>query len=161
MTLGTLGGGAAERDRTGPALGSPESWGRGGGGTIPAAGSRVQLRRGRAECRSGRPALPFLLVADAEAACGEAAPGPHQPQPGRTEAAAAGADPGPGQSFRWPPTSQYPVLVSQGLTLGWGHLLHWRPWPQRILTRVPPLESQPRPPLALSTRSSRPRGSGL
>lgn len=120
----------------GPALGSLASWGRGGGRTIPAAGFR--RLRGRAESRSGRPALPFLLVADAEAACGEAAPGPHQPQPGRTEAAAAGADPRPGQFFRHHRTPKHSVLLSQGFPLGWGHMLLWRPWPQGILTlRIP------------------------
>lgn len=97
LALGALGGGA-ERDRMGLALGSRDLGGRGGGGTIPSAGSRCP--RGRAESWSGRPALPLLLVADAEAACGEAAPGPHQPQPGRAKAAATGADPGPGQFFR-------------------------------------------------------------
>ena len=135
LTLGALGGGA-ERDRMGPALGSLASWGRGGGRTIPAAGFRRP--RGRAESRSGRPALPFLLVADAEAACGEAAPGPHQPQPGRTEAAAAGEDPRPGQFFRYHRTPKHSVLLSQGFPLGWGHMLLWRPWPQGILTlRIP------------------------
>lgn len=135
LTLGALGGGA-ERDRMGPALGSLASWGRGGGRTIPAAAFRRP--RGRAESRWGRPALPFLLVADAEAACGEAAPGPHQPQPGRTEAAAAGADPRPGQFFRHHRTPKHSVLLSQGFPLGWGHMLLWRPWPQGILTlRIP------------------------
>lgn len=124
LTPGGWGRGV-ERDRMGLALGSQGFGGRGGGGTIPAAGSRCQ--RGRAESWSGRPALPFLLVADAEAACGEAAPGPHQPQPGRAEAAAAGADPGPGQSFCHPRTPKHPVFASQGFPLGWGHMLHWRP----------------------------------
>lgn len=107
-----------ERDQMGWVLDSRESWGRGGGGTIPVA--RFRRPRGRAESWSGRPALPFLLVADAEAACGEAAPRSHQPQPGRAEAAAAGAHPGPGQSF-WTP--KHLVLASQGFPLGWGHKL--------------------------------------
>ena len=133
-----------EWGRMGPALGSLGSWGRGGGRIIPAAGSRRP--RGRAESRSGRPALPFLLVADAEAACGEAAPGPHQPQPGGTEAAAAGADPRPGQFFRHhrTPPPQHPVPPSQGFPLGWGHMLLWRPWPQGILTLGIPSQSPSR-----------------
>lgn len=108
-----------EWGRMGPALGSLGSWGRGGGRIIPAAGSRRP--RGRAESRSGRPALPFLLVADAEAACGEAAPGPHQPQPGGTEAAAAGADPRPGQFFlhhRTPPPPSIPCSRLRASHLG-------------------------------------------
>lgn len=111
-------GGGAERGRMGRAPGSREPRGRGGGRTVPAAGS--PRPRGRAESWSRRPALPFLLVPDAEAASGEAAPRSHQPQPGRAEAAAAGTDPGPGQSFRTP---THPVLASQGFPLGWGQML--------------------------------------
>lgn len=62
---------------------------------------RVGRSPGGAESRSGRPALPFPLVTDAEAVGGETAPGPHQPQPRRAEAAAAGEDQGPGQFHRW------------------------------------------------------------
>lgn len=115
--LGALGGGA-ERGRAGRALGSRESWGRGWRPDCPTAGS--PRPRGRAESWSRRPALPFLLVPDAEAARGEAAPRSHQPQPRGAEAAAAGADPGPGQSFRTP---KHPVLASQGFPLGWGQML--------------------------------------
>lgn len=57
---------------------------------------RIVCSRGGAESRSGGPALPFPLVTDVEAVGGEAAPGPHQPQPGRAEAAAVGEDQGPG-----------------------------------------------------------------
>lgn len=111
-------GGGAERGPRGRALGSQESWGRGGGRTLPAAGP--PRPRGRAESWSRGPALPFLPVPDAEAASGEAAPRSHQPQPRRAEAAAAGTDPGPGQSFRTP---KHPVLASQGCPLGWGQML--------------------------------------
>lgn len=124
--LQKLGAGMGERrgiEWVGP-LGSQEPWGRGGGRTIPAAGS--PRPRGCAESWSRRPALPFLLVPDAEAASGEAAPRSHQPQPRRAEAAAAGTDPRPGQSFRTP---KHPVLASQGFHLGGDKCwLHWRSW---------------------------------
>lgn len=33
-----------------------------------------------------------------------------------------------------PALLKHPILASQGFPLGWGHILHWRPWPQGILT---------------------------
>lgn len=86
---------------------------------------RIGRLRGGAESRSGRPALPFPLVTDAEAVGGEAAPGPHQPQPRRAEAAAPGEDQGPGQFHRWPQAPKHSVPVSQSFLLGWGHKLEW------------------------------------
>lgn len=139
----------------GLALGS--RWGLGEG--VGAGPSQRRDPGARAAALSLGPVGPLSLScrADAEAACGEAAPGPHQPQPGRAEAAAAGADPGPGQSFRHPQTPQASALRVPGLPTGVGTRAALATLAPRHPDPSPNLGvPSPIPFLALRTRSSRP-----